>query len=225
MSECQLIIIGGGGHSHDVYDIIQQRSSWGSLGDSVYVLGFLDDDPDKVGPLRHGTPLSHLGPISDYTKYMSKYGCDLYYTIAINSSSIRKKIGDYMDSIYAQPATLIHKTVSTSHRARIGSGCVLGPGVVVTSNAVLGKHVHMNTHSSVNQGSTIGDYGTLSPGARVCGDVWTGECVQFGANSTVINMKNIGKNVTLGAGAVVVSDIPDGVTAKGVPAKFGDNNE
>ncbi len=211
-----IILIGGGGHAHDVYDILKNRSDWTGHFD---VIGFLDDNPNKE-PLERW--INHLGPISDYTKYMSRYGNSLSYVIAINSSLIRKKIGDYMDSIYARPARLFHKTASISSSATIGEGCVLGPGAVVTSNAVLGKHVHMNTHSSINQGSTIGDYGTLSPGARVCGDVWTGECVQFGANSTVINMKNIGKNVTLGAGAVVVSDMPDGVTAKGVPAKFGD---
>jgi sugar O-acyltransferase (sialic acid O-acetyltransferase NeuD family) len=212
------IIIGGGGHAHDVYDVLTNQSNEWSNPES-FILGFLDDDISKKSLSRN---VIHLGPIPDYTKYMSLYGRDLRYVIAINSSSIRKMIGDYMDSIHAKPATIIHKTASISASAQVGPGCVLGPGAVITSNAVLGKHVHMNTHSSVNQGSTIGDYGTLSPGARVCGDVWTGECVQFGANSTVINMKNIGNNVILGAGAVVVSDIPDNVIAKGVPAKFGD---
>lgn len=216
------IIIGGGGHAHDVYDIfdaIKLSYKPVDVSSNYELLGFLDDNINKENLPAWETRT--LGLISDYTRYMSRYGNDLRYTIAINSSSIRKKIGDYMDSIHARPAILIHPTASISTSAIIGPGSVIGPGAVITSNAVLGKHVHMNTHSSVNQGSTIGDYCTLSPGARVCGDVWVGECVQFGANSTVINMKNIGANAVLGAGAVVVSDIPDGVTAVGIPAKFG----
>lgn len=205
----QLIIIGAGGHGNDVRAIL--RSS--SLKKEVSFLGYLDDDPEKQ------MQDYVLGPISDYVKFMSDYGFNLRYIIGINDPTVRKKIAEYMDSIYARPMTLVHETAFVGPHCQIGDGSVLGPYAVLTVDVNLGRHVHLNTSASVNQNSILGDYCTLSPGVRVCGDVTVGHTTYLGANSTVINMKTVGDNVTIGAGGVVVRDIPSDVIAVGVPAK------
>lgn len=200
-----IIIVCAGGHSQDVNDV--------AISAGYSVIGYLDDKKD--GELI-------LGKISDYQKVVDKYkNYNVKYSIGINSSKIRKEIDLKLKTFNALPATLIHSSAIIGNNVILDEGVVLGPGSVITSNVKIGKHVHLNTHASVNQGSSIGNYCTLSPGVKICGDVQVGECVQFGANSTVINFKTIGDNVTLGAGAVVINDIPNNVTAKGVPAKFG----
>lgn len=204
-----IVIIGAGGHSQDVNDV--------AISAGCSVIGYLDDI--KTGELI-------LGKISDYQKIVDKYkNYTVKYSIGINNSKIRKEIDNKLKSINAIPATLIHSSAIIGNNVSISDGVVLGPGSIITSNVSIGRHVHLNTHASVNQGSTIGDYCTLSPGVKVCGDVNVGECVQFGANSTIINFKNVGNNITLGAGTVIISDIPDDVTVIGVPGRIKDHNE
>lgn len=219
----KLILIGAGGHAHDIVDIFNNTLNYQPIGSThMDLLGCLDDKfiyNDKS--VIKNPPAEVIGKVSDYTKFMSRYGSDLCYIMAINSSAVRSRLAEYLDSIHARPLPyLIHKHASIAMSATIGVGCVFGPMSVVTANAKLGKHVHLNTAASVNQGSYVGDFATLSPGARICGDVWVGKRVQFGANSTVINMKNIEDDAVIGAGAVVVNDIPKDVIAKGVPAKW-----
>lgn len=199
-----IIIIGAGGHSQDVNDV--------AMSAGFGVIGYLDDS--KTGDFI-------LGKIADYSKIVDKYkNYNVKYSIGINSSKIRKEIDKKLSTYNAVPATLIHSSAIIGNNVNIGDGVVLGPGSVITSNVNIGRHVHLNTHASVNQGSIIGDYCTLSPGVKVCGDVKVGECVQFGANSTIINFKTIGNNVTLGAGTVIIDDIIDNVTVIGVPGKI-----
>lgn len=202
----ELIIIGAGGHGRDIRSIVRYSQEWFDL---YNFFGFLDDDPEKES----------LGPISSYTKYMSQHGDALRYIVGVNDPVVRRKIVNYMDSIHAIPATLVHSTAIIGPKCYVGSGSVLGPYSVLTVDVHIGRHVHLNTSASINQGSVIGDYCTLSPGVKVCGDVHVGHTTYLGANSTVINMKNVGNNVTIGAGGVVVKDVPSDVIAVGVPAK------
>lgn len=206
----QVAIIGAGGHGNDIKALLPKCNNF---FDKPYFVGYLDDDIEKQ---RRDDV---VGPISFYTKLMSDYGPDLYYVIGVNDPFVRRKIANYMDSIHAQPTSLVHGTAIVGPNCYIGKGSVLGPYSVLTVDVNIGRHVHLNTGASVNQNSVLGDYCTLSPGAKVCGDVKIGHTTYLGANSTVINMKNVGNNVTIGAGGVVVKDIPNDVIAVGVPAK------
>lgn len=205
-----LIIIGAGGHGRDLLSLLTNCYFW----DRSMFLGFLDDDTTKIA-----SDIDVLGPISEYTRYMSRRGDHLKYAIGINDPAERKRICEYMDSIHARPANIIHNTASIGYQSFYRDGLVMGPYSVITGFVTLGRHVHLNSGASVNQSSDIGDFCTLSPGVRVCGDVRVGDTTYLGANSTVINTKKVGSNVTIGAGGVVVKDIPDNVVAVGVPAQ------
>jgi sugar O-acyltransferase (sialic acid O-acetyltransferase NeuD family) len=199
----------------DVLDIAMNSNEQPSI------LGFLDDNVDRISKLG----IDVLGTIDDYPEIVSEIQkqerfCQIVYTIGINDGKVRAQVDERMKSFGAIPYTLTHQSAIVSQFSEIGQGAVLGHGCVVTANAYIGAHTHLNTHASVNQGSYVGEYCTLSPGARICGDVKVGDRVSFGSNSTVINLKTIGKDSTIGAGAVVVHDIPEGVVAKGVPARF-----
>jgi len=150
---------------------------------------------------------------------------NLKYTIAINSSKIRKEIESKINRIN-QAANLIHETALIGTYCSYGNGLTMGPYSVLTTRVHLGKHVHINTAASINQSSSIGDFCTVSPGARICGDVNVGEATSIGAGSVIINFKNVGSNCTLGAGTVVIEHISDGATVVGVPGreikKFGE---
>lgn len=201
-----LVIIGAGGHSKDLEYLssFDKYNNWN-------IIGYLDDNLSL-------NKSNILGNVS-YINYLLEKYSNLKYTIAINSSKIRKNIESNIKRL-DRAANLIHETAVIGTQCKYQNGLTMGPYSVLTTRVNIGAHVHINTAASVNQSSTIGDYCTISPGARICGDVSIGETTSVGAGAVVINVKKIGTNCVLGAGTVVISDIPNGSTVVGVPGKI-----
>jgi sugar O-acyltransferase (sialic acid O-acetyltransferase NeuD family) len=208
-----LIVIGAGGHAVDL--------TYVSLNDKFTkwnIIGYLDDNP-----INRYTDQT-LGSVSSLDTYLNKYK-NLKYTIAINSSLIRKEIDSrYGDIKYA--ANLVHETAVLGSNCYYDNGLTMGPYSILTTNVQLGRHVHINSASSINQSSFIEDYCTVSPGVRICGDVKVGSATSIGAGAVIINFKTIGQQCTLGAGTVVIDNVGDYTTVVGVPGreikKFGE---
>ena len=200
-----LVIIGAGGHSKDLEYLAcsDKYEHWN-------VIGHLDDDPF----VNNG---NLLGDVSFVHFLLDKYP-NLKYTIAINSSAIRRRIESSIGK-RDRAASLIHETAVIGTQCHYQNGLTMGPYSVLTTRVNVGAHVHINTAASINQSSTIGDYCTVSPGARICGDVNIGEATSIGAGSVIVNFKNVGKNCTLGAGTVVIDHIGDDATVVGVPGR------
>jgi sugar O-acyltransferase (sialic acid O-acetyltransferase NeuD family) len=207
-----LVIIGAGGHSKDLEYLASsdKYNDWN-------IIGYLDDNLSL-------NDSNIIGNISIVNSLLEKYP-NLKYTIAINSSKIRKNIESNIQRI-DRAANLIHETAVIGTHCQYGNGLTMGPYSVLTTKVTLGIHVHINTAASINQSSSIGDFCTVSPGARICGDVNVGTQTSIGAGSVIINFKNVGSNCTLGAGTVVIENVSDGATVVGVPGreikKFGE---
>lgn len=198
-------MFGAGGHSKDLAYLSQfdKYNKWN-------IIGYLDDNKSLVNE-------SIIGSVSDLPSLLDKYK-SLFYTIGINSSSIRKSIDKDFGSIH-RAANLIHQTAVIGSDCLYKNGLTMGPYSVLTTMVNLGAHVHINTAASINQASSVGDYCTISPGARICGDVSIGDGTSIGAGAIVINFKSVGSNCILGAGTVVIDHIPNGATIVGVPGR------
>lgn len=196
---------GAGGHSKDLLYLSQydKYNKWN-------VIGYLDDNNNLTNE-------SIIGIVSDLPNLLDKYK-SLFYSIGINSSSIRRTIDKNYGSI-ERAANLVHETAVIGSQCSYKNGLTMGPYSVLTTMVSLGGHVHINTAASVNQASSIGDYCTVSPGARVCGDVSVGEGTSIGAGAIIINFKTVGSDCILGAGTVVIDNISDGSTVVGVPGR------
>lgn len=200
-----MLLFGAGGHAKDLEYLSQcdKYEKWN-------VIGYLDDNP-------YVQENNLIGNVSFLNFLLVKYP-KIKYTIAINSSAVRKNIESKINRV-DRAANLIHETAVIGSHCTYGNGLTMGPYSVLTTRINLGVHVHLNTSASVNQSSNIGDYCTLSPGSRVCGDVNIGHTTSVGAGAVIINFKNIGSNCTLGAGTVVIDDTEDGATVVGVPGR------
>lgn len=198
-------MFGAGGHAKDIEYLAQfdKYEKWN-------VIGYLDDNP-------YLQESNLIGNVSFLNFLLVKYP-KIKYTIAINSSAVRKNIESKINRI-DRVANLVHETAVIGSHCRYGNGLTMGPYSVLTTRVNLGVHVHINTAASINQSSNIGDYCTLSPGSRVCGDVNIGHTTSVGAGAVIINFKNVGSNCTLGAGTVVIEDTEDGATVVGVPGR------
>jgi acetyltransferase-like isoleucine patch superfamily enzyme len=84
---------------------------------------------------------------------------------------------------------------------------------------VVGRHVILNTASTVDHDCRIGDFVHIAPGAILCGQASVGEGTLVGAGATILPGVTVGKWCVIGAGAVVHRPIPDFSLAVGVPVR------
>lgn len=205
----RLVIVGAGGHGREVLDVIEAMNA----DEAVYeFLGFLDDGPVDDALLGRRN-VAVIGLVADLAT------ADAEYLVAVGSPSVRRRIDAMASALGVPAAVAVHPAATVGSDVELGPGSVLNAGARLTTNVVLGRHVHLNVNATVSHDCRLGDYVTLNPGARACGNVTLGEGVTLGAGATVIHGRAVGAWTTVGAGAVVVRDLAAHVTAVGVPAR------
>lgn len=101
----------------------------------------------------------------------------------------------------------------------VGPGCVICPGVVVTTNVTLGHFVTLNLGCTVGHDAVLDDFCSLMPQVAVSGFCRVGDGAYLGVHSAVLEGLRVGPGAVLGAGAVLTKDLPGGETWVGVPAR------
>jgi sugar O-acyltransferase (sialic acid O-acetyltransferase NeuD family) len=115
--------------------------------------------------------------------------------------------------------TVIHPSAVISEFASIGEGSIVTAGVIITCDITIGKHAHLNLHTTVGHDCVIGDYLTTTPGVNISGNCNFGEAVYFGTNASVKQGISICDRVTVGMGAVVLKNIEEPGTYVGNPLR------
>lgn len=143
---------------------------------------------------------------------------------AVGAPKLRKlMIETWPGNIYT---TILSKTAYIDQTARIGMGCIVAPGAVITTNVFIGVHSIINVSASVSHNTKLGDYVTISPGARVAGNVELGDGVFVGIGATISNGVKIAAGCVVGAGAVVINDVIDeNSVVVGVPGRVIKQND
>lgn len=209
MEIIDLIIVGAGGHSAVILDII---NSINKHKKTINIVGFLDDN-DKLETFQ-GYPI--LGKVENISDYYTND--NMYFIVGIGDNYIRRSIVEkYLNINYI---TLIHETAVIGSDINIGNGTVIMPNVTINARTNIGEHSILNTGSIIEHDNNIGEFSHISPGVVLCGGVNIGENAHIGANSTVIQYKSIGDNCIIGAGSTVVRDIKSNSLAVGSPAKI-----
>lgn len=149
----------------------------------------------------------------------SEFDPALYHVvIGIGEPAIRKKVVESLPA-HTQYVSVIHPTAILSQWVEVGEGCVITAGTIVTCNVKIGRHVHLNLHTSIGHDCVIGDYCTTTPGVNVSGICTLGECVYLGTNVSVKQGITICNDVTVGMGGVVVKNITEPGVYIGNPVK------
>lgn len=202
----KIVVIGSGGHSRSVCDILLQNTDNDIVGliDTPKSNGFwgidvIGDDSSLLDILRDGKATHAFVGLGDNHK--------------------RKKIFEYILKLGYKAVNAVSPYAVISPHAHLGNGIALMPGAVIGPNAIIGNGSIINTNASVDHDDRIGDFCHIAPGTAICGTVNIGNEAFIGAGARVIDAVSIGECSIIGAGAAVVSDIPSHCTAVGVPAK------
>lgn len=204
----KLVIWGAGGHATVVADIVR-------LSRRHKIVAFVDDSPNGRTPQLLGAPIIRE---REMLAQILRGGAR-EIIIAIGDCAVRLHLASVAKEMGFSLASAIHPQATVASTAEIGAGTVIAAGAVVNPGSVLGENVIVNTCASVDHDCVLEDGAHICPGAHLAGNITIGRGVWIGIGATIIEGIRIGKGSVIAAGAVVVSDIPDGVLAKGVPAK------
>jgi sugar O-acyltransferase (sialic acid O-acetyltransferase NeuD family) len=193
-------IIGAGGHSKVIIDIIYELGNYNIVG--IY-------DDNKTGDFSGIKIIGKIAEINNTTDY---------FIIGIGNDKIRKKIAEEFNQL--KWATLIHPKTIIAKTATIKEGTVVCAGAIIQTEVEIGKHCIINTNCSIDHESIIGNYCSICPSSTICGQVKVDESSFIGANSTIIQTIEVGKECIIGAGTVVIKNIPNNSKAVGNPAKI-----
>lgn len=205
-----LVVIGAGGFARETVWVAErmnlQYPQWN-------ILGFADDGI-KPGTMVDGYPV--LGPLA----WLRGQADPIYAVCAIGTARIRRQIWDSLaDCPQLRPATLVDPTVVIGKDSKIGNGCILCAGTILTIGVNLGAHCIVNLGCMLGHNAAMGNCCTMHPRVDLSGNVRVGDCTDIGAGAIVRDEVKIGKNCIIGMGSLVTKEIPDDVVAYGAPCK------
>lgn len=204
-----LIIIGAGGFGREIYGWARQTKE---NGISWRIKGFLDDNEKALDNFKYDVDI--LSGIREYRPEAN----DLF-VCAIGNMKLKKQIIAMILKKNGRFANIIHPTVVIGDNVRLGTGIILCPYSVVSSNAVLGDFVCVNLHASVGHDVKIGDWSFVGTGSAVNGNAVLDNSVFMGGHVIILPKSSIGAGTVVGAGSMVVGHVGSNITVFGIPAK------
>lgn len=169
------------------------------------------DDPEPPT-----TPLERLGDATLLGDPDFLAAVDL--VVAVQGAARRSLALDLLKAQASLPP-LAHPAATISTTATLGAGTVVSAGVIVQSDARIGRFCLLNTAASIDHDNSVGDFVSIAPGVHTAGYVTIEDEAFVGLGAVVINGVTVGAGATIGAGAVVTRNVPAGVTVVGNPAR------
>lgn len=207
----RLVIFGAGGFGREVLqlvrDINEAAPTWeceGFLVDSKYA---------GAGGTVHGLPI--LGDLDWLLK-----NPEAHMVIAVGSPSARRQIAMRASQVCRTPfATLVHPRAWIGRYVEVGEGSIICAGSLITTDIQIGRHVQVNTGTTIGHDAILEDFVTLYSSVNVTGNVKIEEGVEVGTGTVLIPRTSVGCWSIIGAGSVITSSVSSNVTAVGAPAK------
>ncbi|MBC2194126.1 NeuD/PglB/VioB family sugar acetyltransferase [Listeria booriae] len=191
-----LIIIGDGGHSKMVQNIVREGGK--------YQLTEVWDDKYREPVARDGVVYTSL---DGQLQGLTQMDADATFFVAIGDNDIRKKIARTLVLAGKKFAVIIHPTAFVEATVEIGEGSLVMAGSIIQANTVLGKHVIVNSGATVEHDISVGNFVHFAPGSVVTGGCTVADNVLVGAGSVVVPNISIGANVVVGAGSTLTRNI------------------
>ena len=204
-----VVILGAGGHARALISLLKLINR--------PIAALLDDDHDK-----HGNTLDGLTIAGNFDALTQHPPDTIELVNALGSAhrpTTRQAVFERFASLGYTFATLIHPAAIIASEVKIEQGTQVMAAATVQPGATLLANCLINTASSIDHDTAIGQHTHIAPGATICGNVTIGQSCHIGAGATIIQGITLGQSVAVGAGATVLSNIPNGLTVVGTPAK------
>jgi len=212
----KIIIIGVGGHSKVIVDIIQNEKKY-------EIAGFIDNNL----PIGHQV-LNYkvLGKEEEINTLINKH--EIFGgIIAIGDnyvrSNVEKKIKELCNEF--KFINCIHPKSHIAFNVVMGEGNAVMAGAIINTDTEIGSHCIFNTNCSVDHDNRIANFASIAPNAVTGGSVMVGEFSAIGIGATVKHNVSVGYNCIIGASSLINKDTKSNSVYYGIPAKFIRNHE
>ncbi|GBD95689.1 MAG TPA: acetyltransferase [Nitrospirae bacterium] len=207
----KIILLGGGGHSKVLAELIR-------LSGKYEIMGILDSELEAGATICGITVLGNDELLPGLNVNGIKNACIAVGSVKDNRK--RKKLYELVRSSGFYVPYLIHPQAIVSQTdTDISEGVQIMAGAIVQAGSIIGENTIINTGAIVEHDCTIGKNVHICPGAVVCGGSTIGDNSFIGAGATVIQGIEIGKDTVVGAGALVHKNLTEGVLVKGAHTK------
>lgn len=209
----KIAVYGAGGFGREVMVLIEHINA---VNKQFEIVGFFDDKIAR-GKCVNGYPV--LGGIDDLNAWRDGL---LGIALAFGEPEVKRNIRYKIRNGHVFFPSLIHPSVlmGTASFVKIGEGCIICAGALLTVNIVIGDFVILNLGCTVGHDVVIGEFASFMPSVNISGEVLIGQGVYCGTGSKIINQLEIGEWTKVGAGAIVAKSLPAHCTAVGVPARL-----
>lgn len=214
-----LVIIGAGGFGRETLDVVRAQGA-NELSPTYDVLGVVDSSPSSGNlALLEALDVPYLGGEREWLGE----GQRTAYIIGIGNPAVRQAVSVRFDAMGNWAATVVHPTAVVGSLAHLAAGTVVCAGVQISTNVIVGRHVHINANATVGHDTVLGEFVSINPGATISGNVECASRVLVGAGAVILQGLKVGYDSTVGAAACVTRDVPAKNVAIGVPARCKSN--
>jgi len=211
----EVVVVGAGGFGRETLDVIEAHNA-SSPPEHVVVIGVADDAPSDVNIERlRARGYRHLGGVSEVLNTFPA----ARYVLAVGSPALRRELSASFDEKGWKATSVVHPAAVIGSIARIAEGAVICGGVQLSTNTVLGRHVHVNPNATIGHDAVLEDFVSVNPAAVISGEVTVGAGALIGAGAVILQSLTVGAGSVVGASACVTRSVEPNTTVIGVPAR------
>jgi len=176
------------------------------------ILGFLDDDPKKIGKQFWDIPV--LGSIGEINNYSG-----VSVAVGISSPLVKKRILEKIGLHFDFP-NFISKNAWISNKVKIGKGVIIYPNVSINYESVLEDFVIINMNCAIGHDNTIKKCVSLAPGVNFGGFTSVGAYANIGIGACTVQQIKIGEGAIIGGQTILIENVPKNSKVVGNPGRI-----
>ena len=190
----KIILIGPGGHSKNIIEIIEIQNTY-----KIYGLIGLEKDLNKK--------IYNYDVIgNDNDLYKIRDICDnAFITIGqIKSFQPRLEVSKNLDLLKFNIPNIISEKSILSKYSSIGKGCLINNGAIINAGSSVGDHCIINSNSLLEHDVSIEDFCHVSTGVIINGGVRIGRGSFIGSGSIIREGIRLPQNTVIRAGSIIM---------------------